>query len=92
VRRGIDVDSVPLFTKRIPLTDQQVADSGSTANRFDLPMFCQYGVGGPNFDARRQPAANTILTDAVLAGLTQSLRSRQSMPPESRCTAMAPTV
>ncbi|MFX0576096.1 serine/threonine protein phosphatase [Nocardia nepalensis] len=68
----IDVDSVPVFTKRIPLTDREVANSGSTANLFDLPMFCQYGIGGPSFNAWRELAANIIVTDAVLAGETQS--------------------
>jgi hypothetical protein len=68
----IDVDSVPVFTKRIPLTDREVANSGSTANLFDLPMFCQYGIGGPSFNAWRELAANIIVTNAVLAGETQS--------------------
>jgi hypothetical protein len=68
----IDVDSVPVFTKRIPLTDREVAHSGSTANLFDLPMFCQYGIGGPGFNAWRELAANINVTDAVLAGETQS--------------------
>jgi hypothetical protein len=68
----INIDSVPVFTKRIPLTDQDVANSGSTANLFDLPMLCQYGIGGPSFNAWRKLAANIIVTDAVLAGETQS--------------------
>jgi hypothetical protein len=68
----VDVDSVPVFTKRIPLTDREVANSGSTANLFDLPMFCQYGIGGPGFNAWRELAANIIVTDAILAGETQS--------------------
>ena len=68
----LDIDSVPVFTKRIPLTDREVANSGSTANLFDLPMFCQYGIGGPSFNAWRELAANIIVTDAVLAGETQS--------------------
>lgn len=68
----IDIDSEPVFTKRIPLTDREVANSGSTANLFDLPMFCQYGIGGPGFNAWRELAANIIVTDAVLAGEMQS--------------------
>ncbi len=68
----IDIDSVPVFTKRIPLTDREVANSGSTANQFDLPMFCQYGIGGPSFNAWRELAANIIVTEAVLVGETQS--------------------
>lgn len=40
----LDVDGVPVFTKRIPLSDREIANMGSTANLFDLPMFCQYGM------------------------------------------------
>jgi hypothetical protein len=68
----IDIDDVPVFVKRIPLTDREVAKPRSTANLFDLPMFCQYGLGGPGFNAWRELAANLIATDAVLAGETQS--------------------
>lgn len=69
---ALDVDGVPVFTKRIPLTDREVANPGSTANLFDLPMFCQYGIGGPGFNAWRELAANTLVTNAVLTGETQS--------------------
>ncbi|GLP78613.1 BUD32 family EKC/KEOPS complex subunit [Mycobacterium antarcticum] len=68
----IEIDGVPVFSKRIPLTDREVANSGSTANLFDLPMFCNYGLGGPGFNAWRELAANIIVTDAVLAGETHS--------------------
>ncbi|MGW5140033.1 hypothetical protein ACWEPH_13245 [Nocardia beijingensis] len=47
----IDVEGVPVFTKRIPLTDRELAELGSTANLFDVPLFCQYGIGGPGFNA-----------------------------------------
>ncbi|WP_039803092.1 serine/threonine protein phosphatase [Nocardia araoensis] len=68
----IDVVGVPVFAKRIPLSDREVANSGSTANLFDLPLFCQYGIGGPSLNAWRELAANIIVTDAVLSGVTQS--------------------
>jgi hypothetical protein len=68
----IDIDGVPVFTKRIPLTDREVASPGFTANMFDLPMFCQYGMGGPGFNAWRELAANIIVTEAVQSGETQS--------------------
>ncbi|WP_405497037.1 serine/threonine protein phosphatase [Nocardia sp. NBC_00511] len=67
-----DVDGVPVFIKRIPLTDLELAHRGSTANLFGLPLVCQYGIGGPGFNAWRELAANTIVTEAVLAGRTQS--------------------
>jgi hypothetical protein len=68
----LDVDGVSVFAKRIPLTDRELAHRGSTANLFDLPVFCQYGVGGPSFNAWRELAANIIVTEGVLAGETQS--------------------
>ncbi|MCC8249346.1 serine/threonine protein phosphatase [Saccharothrix luteola] len=66
----LDVDGTPVFVKRIPLTDREFARPHSTANLFDLPVFCQYGIRGPSFNAWRELAANRIVTDAVLAGET----------------------
>ena len=43
----LDVDGVAVFAKRIPLTDLELAHPHSTANLFELPVYCQYGVGGP---------------------------------------------
>jgi len=68
----LDVDGVPVFAKRIPLTDRELAHPGSTANLFELPVYCQYGVVSPGFNAWRELAANVIVTDAVLAGETQA--------------------
>ncbi|WP_327147338.1 serine/threonine protein phosphatase [Nocardia sp. NBC_01329] len=68
----LGVDGVPVFAKRIPLTDRELAHPGSTANLFDLPVFCQYGTGGPSFNAWRELAANIIVTGGVLAGETQA--------------------
>lgn len=66
----VDVDGTPVFVKRIPLTDREAARPHDTANLFDLPVFCQYGIGGPSFNAWRELAANRIVTDAVPAGET----------------------
>jgi hypothetical protein len=68
----LDVNGVLVFAKRIPLTDRELAHPHSTANLFDLPMYCQYGIGSPGFGAWRELAANTIVTDGVLAGETES--------------------
>jgi hypothetical protein len=68
----LDVHGVPVFAKRIPLTDRELAHPGSTANLFDLPVFCQYGVVSRGFNAWRELAANVVVTNAVLAGETQS--------------------
>ncbi|GAA5049923.1 serine/threonine protein phosphatase [Nocardia callitridis] len=66
----LDVEGVSVFVKRIPLTERELAHSHSTANLFDLPVFCQYGIGGPSINAWRELAANVIVTDGVLAGRT----------------------
>ncbi|MFJ6673904.1 serine/threonine protein phosphatase [Actinosynnema sp. NPDC091369] len=66
----VDVGGTPVFAKRIPLTDRELARPHATANLFDLPVRCQYGIGGPSFNAWRELAANLVVTDAVLAGGT----------------------
>jgi hypothetical protein len=68
----LDVEGVPVFAKRIPLTDRELARPRSTANLFDLPTYCQYGIGSPGFNAWRELAANQITTEAVLAGEIES--------------------
>ncbi len=68
----LGVGGVPVFVKRIPLTDLELAHPGSTANLYDLPLFCQYGVGGPSFNAWRELAANVVVTEGVLAGRVQA--------------------
>ncbi|MGW1062752.1 serine/threonine protein phosphatase [Micromonospora rubida] len=71
----LDVDGVPVFAKRIPITDRELAHPHSTANLFDLPTYCQYGMyrlAGPGFGAWRELAANMIVTEGVLAGEAES--------------------
>ncbi|TDQ01382.1 serine/threonine protein phosphatase [Labedaea rhizosphaerae] len=65
-----ELDGLPVFVKRIPLSDREVERPQCTANLFGLPVFAQYGVGGPGFNAWRELAANQAVTDAVLAGET----------------------
>jgi hypothetical protein len=71
----IDVDGAPVFAKRIPITDRELAHPHSTANLFDLPTCCQYGMyrlAGAGFGAWRELAANRIVTEGVLAGEAES--------------------
>jgi hypothetical protein len=73
----LDVDGVPVFAKRVPLTDLERRGDNvmSTADLFGLPAFCQYGVGSvgsPSFGAWRELAANTMTTNWVLAGRSAS--------------------
>ncbi|GIH94238.1 serine/threonine protein phosphatase [Planobispora siamensis] len=69
----LEVDGLPVFAKRIPLTDleRRPGNAMSTANLFGVPAFCQYGltaVAGPGFGAWRELAAGVMTTNWVLAG------------------------
>ncbi|GAA3634914.1 hypothetical protein GCM10023079_26590 [Streptomyces chitinivorans] len=69
----LEVSGVPVFVKRVPLTDleREPAHIRSTANLFELPVFCQYGIGaigGPGFGAWRELAVHAMTTDWVLSG------------------------
>lgn len=66
----MDVDGVPVFVKRIPLTDleRQPEHVMSTANLFDLPTFLQYGIGSPGFGVWRELAVHAMTTNWVLGG------------------------
>ena len=69
--RRLTIDGASVFVKKVPLTDLERIPRNvhSTANLFDLPMFCQYGLGGcPGFGAWRELAANLTATDWVLRG------------------------
>jgi hypothetical protein len=71
----VDVDGAAVFAKRVPITDRELARPYSTANLFDLPTSCQYGMhrlAGPGFGAWRELAANTVVTEGVLGGETES--------------------
>jgi hypothetical protein len=56
--------------KRIPLTDLERRQDNvlSTANLFDIPLSCHYGLGGPGFSAWRELAAAKIANGWVLSG------------------------
>ena len=67
-----EVEGRQVFVKRVPLTDVErlPENTGSTANVFELPAFCHYGVadlGSPGFGAWRELAAHTMTTNWALA-------------------------
>ncbi|MFI8307465.1 protein kinase family protein [Streptomyces sp. NPDC085927] len=69
----LEVDGTPVFVKRVPLTEleRQRDNVRSTANVFELPALCQYGigtVGTPGFGAWRELAVHAMTTNWVLAG------------------------
>ncbi|MGV9758606.1 protein kinase family protein [Streptomyces tricolor] len=70
-RRGeMEVAGIPVFVKRIPLTDIEMRPEHvrSTANLFELPLCYQYGVGSAGFGAWRELAAHVMTTAWVLRG------------------------
>jgi hypothetical protein len=66
----LEVGGVPVFAKQVPLTDieRRPEHTGSTANLFGLPPFCQYGFGSPGFGAWRELAVHEATTAWALAG------------------------
>lgn len=71
----LDLDGTPVFAKRVPITDRELAHPHSTANLFNLPTSCQYGMhplAGPGFGAWRELATNLTVTEGLLAGETES--------------------
>ncbi|MDX3064044.1 protein kinase family protein [Streptomyces sp. ND04-05B] len=69
----LEVEGTPVFVKQVRLTDleRRPEHVHSTANLFDLPAFCHYGigtVGGPGFGAWRELAVHTMTTNWVVAG------------------------
>jgi hypothetical protein len=66
----LEVAGMPVFVKRVPLTDleRRPENVRSTANLFELPLFCHYGIGGPGFGAWRELAVHAMTTNWVLAG------------------------
>jgi hypothetical protein len=69
----LDVEGTPVFVKQVRLTDLELRPENvrSTANVFELPVFCHYGVGtigGPGFGAWRELAVHAMTTNWVIAG------------------------
>ncbi len=73
-RSLVTVGDDPVFAKLVPLTDleRRPENVGSTANLFDLPRGCQYGVGSPSFGVWREVAANTLTTGWIASGSARS--------------------
>ncbi|HEY4002411.1 MAG TPA: protein kinase family protein [Candidatus Xenobia bacterium] len=70
LRRGIggsgavlEVAGSLVYVKRLPLTDIEY-EQRSTANLFDLPPCCHYGVGSPGYNAWRELDAHAMTSVA----------------------------
>ncbi|MFF4054680.1 protein kinase family protein [Streptomyces sp. NPDC001668] len=94
---SVEVDGVRVFVKRVPLTDTELHPDHvrSTANLFDLPAHCHYGIGAigsPGFGAWRELAVHEMTTNWVRAGRFQGFpllhhwrvlpEAQQSLPKE----------
>ncbi|WP_406639302.1 hypothetical protein [Amycolatopsis sp. WGS_07] len=64
----MDVDGVPVFAKRVPLTELERRHPHSTANLYGLPAFCHYGLGSPEGSAWRELALHVMANGWVLSG------------------------
>lgn len=86
---SLTVEGVPVFVKRIPLTDLERRPENylSTANLFHLPTYYQYGVGSTGFGVWREVATHMMTTDWVLSRQSESFplmyhwRVLEGLPP-----------
>lgn len=69
---SIEVEGVPIFIKKIRLTDIEKENPRSTQNLFELPPYYQYGVGSMGFGVWREIAAHEMTTQWVLNGECQN--------------------
>ena len=58
----LHVAGMPVFAKRVPLTDLERQHARSTANLFELPTVYQYRVGSSGFAVWRELAAHEMTT------------------------------
>lgn len=64
----LEIGGVPVFAKKIALTDLEMQNPHSTRNLFDLPVYYQYGVGSSGFGVWRELEAHKMSTQWVLDG------------------------
>lgn len=70
----LDVEGTPVFVKRVPLTELEGEPDNvrSTANLFQLPTYCHYGVGSAGGGVWRELAAHIMTTGWVLGKESES--------------------
>jgi len=64
----LEFSGVPVFAKKIALTDLEIKNMHSTKNLFELPTYYQYGVGSSGFGVWRELAVHEMTTKWVLNG------------------------
>ena len=62
----LEIESIPVFAKKIPLTEIDMQNEFSTKNLFNLPTYYQYGVGSTGFGAWRELKAHEMTTQWVI--------------------------
>ena len=67
---ALQVGSVQVFVKRVPLTalESRPENRQSTRNLFDLPLHFHYGISSRGFGAWRELSAHVMTSDGVLSG------------------------
>lgn len=66
--QSLTVAELPVFIKRIPMTEIEYAQMFSTQNIYGLPTFYQYGLGSVGFGVFRELVTHIKTTNWVLAG------------------------
>ncbi len=66
--QNLTVAELPVFIKRIPVTEIEYAQMFSTQNVYNLPTFYQYGLGSVGFGVFRELVTHIKTTNWVLAG------------------------
>jgi hypothetical protein len=66
--QSLTVAGLPVFVKRIPVTEMEYEQMFSTQNVYDLPAFYQYGLGSVGFGVFRELVTHIKTTNWVLAG------------------------
>ena len=66
----LTINGTRVFVKKIRLTDieRRPENLMATTNLFDLPLYCQYGIGSPGFGVWRELAIHAMSTNWVLTG------------------------
>ena len=64
----LEIAGLPVFAKKIALTDLEKQNPHSTKNLFDLPVYYQYGVGSSGFGVWRELACHQMTTRWVRDG------------------------
>lgn len=58
-----------VFVKRVPMTNTEYSNMFSTKNLYNLPTYCNYGVGSPGLGVFRELVTHIKTTNWVLEGL-----------------------